>query len=164
MALATRWLVLAWRLPTGPSAPRVSIWRSLKRLGAATLTPGAALLPFREELVEQIGWLAQEIEEEMGGDAWVLPVTELTEAEEASVRNQISSEREAEYRELQVEASELKRRETKPSARELQALQDRLSRIRARDYFGARGGRAAQVAVERCSQSAVRPSAPVVAK
>lgn len=163
MALATKWLVLAWRLPTGPSAPRVSIWRSLKRLGAATLTPGAALLPFREELVEQIGWLAQEIEE-MEGDAWVLPVTELTEAEEASVRSQISAEREAEYRQLQVEASELKRRDTKPSARELQALRDRLSRIRARDYFGTRGGRAAQIAVERCSQSAARPSAPVVAK
>src|SRR5262249_50130247 len=68
-----RWLVLAWRLPSGPSTPRVTVWRSLRRLGAAVLTPGAAILPYRDDLQEQLDWLAQEIEE-LRGDAWVLPV------------------------------------------------------------------------------------------
>lgn len=145
------WLVLAWRLPNGSSTPRVTIWRSLKRLGAATLTPGAALLPFREELLEQVGWLAQEIDD-LGGDAWILPVTQLSEAEESRIRDQVNSERESEYSELEQAAAELnaRRRRDEPSPRELQALLGRLNRIRARDHFGASGQRKAKRAVERC--------------
>src|SRR5215831_11117621 len=100
---APQWLVLAWRLPSGPSTPRVTVWRSLRRLGAAMLTPGAAILPYREDLQEQLDWLAQEIEE-LGGDAWALPVTELSQVEEARVRNQMRAERQAEYDELSAEA------------------------------------------------------------
>jgi len=73
MSGAPDWLALAWRLPSGSSTPRVTTWRNLQRLGAARLTPGAAVLPFREDLQEQLDWIAQEIEN-LGGDAWVLPV------------------------------------------------------------------------------------------
>ena len=91
-----RWLVLTWRLPSGSSTPRVTLWRSLRRLGAAVLTPGAAILPFRDDLQEQLDWLAQEVEDQ-DGDAWVLPVTELTEVEERKVREQMNGDRQAEY-------------------------------------------------------------------
>src|SRR5688572_23999225 len=98
------WVALAWRLPgSGSSTPRVTIWRSLQRLGAARLTPGAALLPFREELVEQLEWLAQDIEQQ-GGDAWVLPVTALSDREANLVRDQMGSDRDAEYRVLENDA------------------------------------------------------------
>ena len=151
MSAEPEWLVLAWRLPNGSSTPRVTIWRSLKRLGAATLTPGAALLPYREELLEQVGWLAQEIDD-LGGDAWILPVTELSEAEESRVRAQVNGERDSEYSELERAAAELSARSQRdePSARELQSLGGRLNRIRARDHFGTSGQRKARRAVERC--------------
>jgi hypothetical protein len=58
---AAGWLVLAWRLPEGPSTPRVTVWRSLRRMGAVGLTLGAAILPFGEDLQEQLDWLAQEV-------------------------------------------------------------------------------------------------------
>ncbi len=74
MSGTPQWVVLAWRLPAGLSTPRVTTWRNLQRLGAARLTPGAAVLPFREDLQEQLDWLAQDIEQQ-GGEAWVLPVT-----------------------------------------------------------------------------------------
>ena len=83
------WVVLAWRLPAGLSTPRVTTWRNLQRLGAARLTPGAAVLPFREDLQEQLDWLAQDIEQQ-GGEAWVLPVTGLSESEERSVRERMA--------------------------------------------------------------------------
>ena len=70
--VAPRWLVLTLRLPTGSTTPGVTVWRSLRRLGAAVPTPGAAILPHREDLREQLDGLAQDIEEQ-GGDAWVLP-------------------------------------------------------------------------------------------
>jgi hypothetical protein len=138
--LEASWLALVWRLPSGSSTPRVSIWRALKRLGAASLTPGAALLPFREDLLEQIGWIADEIDQ-MGGDAWVLPVTELTEIEESSVRSQINAERDVEYQELADEARAA--RNEGAGDREIGTLRSRLERIRARDHYGApRGPRA----------------------
>lgn len=147
--MSTEWLVMVWRLPHGSSTPRVTTWRSLKRLGAASLTPGAALLPYREDLLEQLGWLAQEIDE-MGGDAWVLPVSQLSEAEEASVREQVNSERQAEYQEVTEEAANLLARSGQQplTRREVSALQRRLERIRSRDHYGAGGRPEAVSAVE----------------
>src|SRR5437763_13263637 len=98
------WVALAWRLPAGSSTPRVTTWRNLQRLGAARLTPGAALLPFREDLQEQLDWLAQDIETQ-GGEAWVLPVTGLSESEERVVRERMLAERDEEYRELEADAA-----------------------------------------------------------
>ncbi len=146
-----RWIALAWRLPTGSSTPRVSVWRTLKRLGAATLTPGAALVPFREDLLEQLGWVAQEVEES-GGDAWVLPVTELSEREELRVRRQVTADIEAQYRQLAADAAELAARAASemPSKRELTALRRRFERIRSRDHYGAQARAAAAKAVQAC--------------
>lgn len=140
---------MVWRLPHGSSTPRVTTWRSLKRLGAASLTPGAALLPYREDLLEQLGWLAQEIDE-MGGDAWVLPVSQLSEAEEASVREQVNGERQAEYQDVTEEAANLLARSGQQplTRREVSALQRRLERIRSRDHYGAEGRPEAVAAVE----------------
>jgi hypothetical protein len=155
------WLVLAWRLPTGTSTPRVTVWRSLRRLGAGVLTPGAGILPFRDDLQEQLDWLAQEIEEQ-GGDAWVLPVLELSEVEERRVREQMQADRQAEYAELRTDARAFLRRAPEHpgpgddyavrlrTEKELVALQRRFRKIRARDYFGARGRQETAETIDRC--------------
>src|SRR5437879_3390189 len=156
-----RWLVLAWRLPSGSSTPRVTLWRSLRRLGATVLTPGAAIVPFREDLQEQLDWLAQEVEEQHG-DAWVLPVTELSEREERLVRDQMRVERQDEYEELRSDAYDfLKRAPEHPgpeaeyairlrTEKELVALQRRFRKIRDRDYFDAPGRIEAARTIDRC--------------
>jgi hypothetical protein len=154
-------VVLAWRLPAGLSTPRVTTWRSLERLGAARLTPGAALLPFREDLQEQLDWLAQDIETQ-GGEAWVLPVTGLSEPEERVVRERMAADRDEEYRSLEEDASAfITRRSARPAPddafaarlqidKELLALQRRFRKIRARDYVDAPARAAAALAVDRC--------------
>ncbi len=155
------WLVLTWRLPSGSSTPRVNLWRALRRLGAALLTPGAAILPFRDDLLEQLDWLAQEIEDH-DGDAWVLPVLELSEREERRVREQMRADRQAEYEQLRSEARDfLERAPQHPgpaddyalrlrTEKELVALQRRFRKIRARDYLGAPGRREAALTIDRC--------------
>jgi hypothetical protein len=159
-AAAAGWLVLAWRLPHGPSTPRVTVWRSLRRMGAVSLTPGAAILPFDEDLQEQLDWLAQEVEA-LGGDAWVLPVMELSEAEEARVRAQGQAERQVEYEALRADAQSFRLRMELAGAsggyadrlrieKELLALQRRFRKIRARDHFGGPGRRTAARAVDGC--------------
>jgi hypothetical protein len=158
---ARRWLVLTWRLPSGSSTPRVTLWRALRRLGAGVLTPGAAILPFRDDLQEQLDWLAREIEEHEG-DAWVLPVLELSEREEGRVREQMRADRQAEYEQLRSQARDfLDRAPQHPgpdgdcarrlrTEKELVALQRRFRKIRARDYLGAPGRREAALTIDRC--------------
>src|SRR5262245_10718904 len=92
MTAVPEWIALVWRPPSGSSTPRVTTWRTLQRLGAARLTPGAAILPYREDLQEQFDWMAQEIEGD-DGDAWVLPIVALSEAEERLVRAHVSRAR-----------------------------------------------------------------------
>lgn len=125
------------------------------------LTPGAAILPFRDDLQEQLDWLAQEIETQ-GGDAWVLPVLELSEREEARIREQMRTNRRAEYEELRTEARDFLRRapeHPEPDAefeqrlrteKELLALQRRFRKVRARDYFDAPGRMEAAQTIDRC--------------
>jgi hypothetical protein len=161
MSGAPAWVVLAWRLPAGLSTPRVTTWRNLQRLGAARLTPGAAVLPFREDLQEQLDWLAQDIESQ-GGEAWVLPVTGLSESEERVVRGRMAADRDEEYRSLAEDAlAFIARRSTGPAPddafaarlqidKELLALQRRFRKIRARDYVDAPARATAAHAVDRC--------------
>ena len=125
------------------------------------LTPGAAILPFRDDLEEQLDWLAQEVEIN-GGDAWVLPVLELSELEENRVRDQMRTDRHAEYEELRNDARDfLQRAPEHPdesgdfanrlrTEKELLALQRRFRKVRDRDYFDAPGRREAAQTIDRC--------------
>ena len=161
MRLAAEWLVLAWRLPSGPSTPRVTVWRSLRKLGAGVLTPGAAILPYREDLHEQLDWLSEEIEDQ-GGDAWVLPVTELSDAERRRVVEELQRERTQEYEELRNEALGFLARTSEGlvsgddysrrlrTENELLALQRRFRKIRVRDFFNAPGRRETASTIDQC--------------
>ena len=140
---AAKWLVLTWRLPAASSTPRVATWRSLQRLGAVTLTPGAAVVPFTEDLLEQLEWIAEEIVQR-GGEAYVLPVTDLREADEAEIRRRMRAERKAEFSELRDAADRLARSELDRTRyeRELATLERGLARAIERDHLvsGARTG------------------------
>src|SRR2546423_2985754 len=61
-----QWVLLAYQLPREPSAPRVSAWRKLRRLGVAQLMDGFVALPMSERNRERLEWLAEEIREANG--------------------------------------------------------------------------------------------------
>src|SRR3954452_7134519 len=68
------WALLAYRMPREPSAPRVTVWRKLRRLGAVQVVDGLVALPATAETVEAFGWLADEVTE-AGGEAWTWTAT-----------------------------------------------------------------------------------------
>src|SRR3954468_5488349 len=68
------WVLLAYRMPREPSAPRVTVWRKLRRLGAVQVVDGLVALPANAETVEAFGWLADEVIE-AGGEAWTWRAT-----------------------------------------------------------------------------------------
>jgi hypothetical protein len=156
---APMWLVLTWRLSAASSTGRVATWRSLRRLGAVTLTPGAVIVPYTEQVLEQLEWIAEDIVQREG-DAYVLPVTELSEPEEELIRRRMSTERHDEYRELREAAEVLAKRLAKvdPQAheplerfqfeRELAALQRRFANAVGRDYFASSHRSQAKRAIE----------------
>src|SRR3989442_13225578 len=71
-AKRTGWVLLAYRLPRDPSTPRSTLWRKLRRLGAAQVLDGFAALPLDARNREQLEWLADEvIEAGGGGGIWI---------------------------------------------------------------------------------------------
>lgn len=136
--------MLTWRLPSALSSPRVATWRSLQRLGAVTLTPGAMILPYSEHLLEQLEWIAEDVVQR-GGDAYVLPVTELPEAEERDIERRMRTARREEYSQLREAAEDLARRApSKPDyERKLAVLERGLTRAVERDHFKSERGRTA---------------------
>ena len=142
---APRWLVLTWRLPSNLSTGRVATWRSLQRLGAVSLTPGAAIVPYSEHLLEQLEWVAEDIAQR-GGDAYVLPVTELPEADEEAIRRRMREESREEYERIRSAAGHVR------DGREVAALRRGLARAMERDHFASAGRTAAERAVRRAEK------------
>src|ERR671937_1133488 len=145
----SRWLVLTWRLPSHSSTPRVATWRTLQRVGAVLLTPGAAVVPYSEDLLEQFDFLAQSIEDG-DGEAWVLPVRQLSEREEAEIRRRQREARASEYEKLAAAAKRVPSRTRArvglarlQRERSLGALERRLRSVEIRDHFHAPGKTAA---------------------
>lgn len=66
------WILLTYTLPREPSAPRVALWRKLKKLGAVLAHDAVWTLPATSATREQVRWLAQEIREADGeAQVWV---------------------------------------------------------------------------------------------
>ncbi|MHB8671209.1 MAG: Chromate resistance protein ChrB [Acidimicrobiales bacterium] len=64
------WVLLTYRLPREPSTPRITVWRKLRRLGAAQVVDGLVALPADARTKEQLEWLADEVTD-AGGEATV---------------------------------------------------------------------------------------------
>src|SRR5258708_19561808 len=51
------WLVLAYRVPRGPTSARVYIWRKMKQLGAIAVQDAVWVLPSTPRTQDQFQWL-----------------------------------------------------------------------------------------------------------
>jgi hypothetical protein len=129
-----QWVLLAYRLPREPSTPRIALWRKLRRLGAAQVVDGLAVLPLDARNREQLEWLAEEILE-AGGEAtiWVSELASTTQDRELAAR--MAEALVAEYRALIAAAVAAREEAPGQRRRSLGRLRRELHRIRARDYF-----------------------------
>ena len=142
-----RWVLLAYRLPREPSAPRLAVWRRLRRLGVAQLLDGLVALPLDSRNREQLEWVAEDVVEH-GGDTsiWIAqPATVREERELAeAMRDRIADEYGAVVAEAEAAASEGTRRHRRTLVR----LRRELERIGRRDYFPPPERERAREAVE----------------
>jgi DNA-binding transcriptional regulator PaaX len=99
MTQAQQWLMLSYTLPREPSAPRVALWRKLKKLGAILLHDALWVLPATPALQEQVRWLATEITEAEGSaEVWHGHLDLLSQ--DAALVDQFVAQAEAGYQEL----------------------------------------------------------------
>jgi ChrB-like protein len=140
------WVLLQHRLPREPSAPRIALWRAIRRLGALLLADGVVALPASARTMEHLEWLAAGIEEQ-GGTASVWVASPTTGTTTARLIEQARAATDDEYRAVMRDAlaPELTLAERRRLARRLRA---ELRRIGSRDYFGAEAGPAARARVD----------------
>jgi ChrB-like protein len=150
------WALLLHRLPREPSAPRIALWRAIRRLGAVLLGDGLVALPASSRNVEHLEWLAAGIEEQ-GGSASVWVARATTGSTTERLIEQAGTAVEAEYRAVMREAElatpDLTAAERRRLVRRLRA---ELRRISSRDYFGSAAGSPARSAVERLAAESIK--------
>src|SRR5687767_4733915 len=97
------WVFLTYSLPRTPSAPRLALWRKLKRLGVAQLGDGLVALPADARTREQLEWAADEALS-AGGAAGVWLARPTIRAQGREIAGMMNAARAEEYRLLVDEA------------------------------------------------------------
>ena len=139
------WVLLAYRLPREPSAPRLAVWRKLKRLGVAQLLDGLVGLPLDSRNRERLEWIADQVVE-AGGEASIWTATPAALAQERELAAAMQSGIAAQYLNVIDQARQAEPAEA--SRRTLARLRRELGRIERRDYFPPPERERAHVAVE----------------
>lgn len=129
-----QWVLLTYRLPREPSAPRLALWRKLKRLGVAQLSDGLVALPADVRTREQLEWAADEVIE-AGGTAGVWLAQPASKALEHEVAEAMNAARAAEYEEIAEQASAALDGTRTERVRVLRRLRAQMRRVERRDFF-----------------------------
>jgi hypothetical protein len=126
-----RWLLLHYKIPPEPSAPRVYIWRKLKKIGAILYQDAVWVLPNSPWTREQFQWLTVEIGDLKGEATFWSADLGLGSQANLLVR-QFSDQTDQAYAEILE-----KLKEPEP---DLGWLSRQFQQIKARDYFHSKVG------------------------
>jgi hypothetical protein len=146
------WVLLAYRVPREPSTPRITLWRGLRRLGAAQVIDGLVALPADSRTREQLEWLADGVIE-AGGQAEIWQGRPGSAAQERAIAERMQVAIGEQYDRVIVDARAALAMPGGSRKRTLARLRRELRRIRRRDYFPAPEREAAAAAVEALSIS-----------
>jgi hypothetical protein len=130
----SRWVLLAYRLPREPSAPRLSVWRKLKRVGVAQLLDGLVALPLDSRNREQLAWIADEVVES-GGEASIWIAEPATGTQERELATRMQAAIAEQYAAVRAEARTAAAEAGARHRRTLGRLRRELRRIGRRDHF-----------------------------
>ena len=133
---AIEWVFLLHRLPREPSAPRLALWRALRRLGAQILGDGLAALPAQPRTIEHMQWLAAGLAEHSGsGSVWVARPATRREGEALVAQSREGVE--GEYQALLADTADAADEAGPARQRTIRRLRRQLHLIGGRDFFGA---------------------------
>lgn len=134
--MSQSWVLLIYTMPREPTAPRVAVWRKLKKLAALRLHDAAWVLPATPILLEQMRWLAAEIREAQG-EAFIWRTQEDDLEQDAYLLRQFTAQAEAAYRAILTALDQ-------PDADHAE-LARRFRQAQAVDYFHAPSGETVRI-------------------
>jgi len=120
------WVLLHYTIPREPSAPRVSAWRKLKRMGAVLLHDSVWVLPSTPQTRENFQWLAAEILEQ-GSEATIWEARFLLPGQADELARRFVAQVDGEYAMIL--------RNIGDGEADLSALARRYQSVQAQDYF-----------------------------
>jgi hypothetical protein len=141
------WVLLSYRVPREPSAPRIAIWRKLRRLGAGQLGDGLVALPADARTREQLEWVAEDVTE-AGGSAGLWLARPATVAQERDLAAAMAAARATEYAAVAARARAALGAGNAERAAALRGLRAELHRVSRRDFFPPPEREQARAAVE----------------
>jgi hypothetical protein len=150
--------MLVYRLPRTPSTPRITLWRKLRRLGAAQIMDGVAALPAGPDNRERLEWLAEDVVQ-AGGDATIWLSRPATAAQHRALALALTERVDAEYRGIAAEAQAARHRLPVDRRRTLARLRRELRRVAGREHFPSREADAARNAVDALAKAAAERAA-----
>ena len=153
--------------PARPSNARVKTWRRLQQLGAVPVKNAVYVLPNSVQALEDFEWLRSEIES-VRGQANIFSASSVDGIENEDVVEQFQIARTADYKRLLKDIRFTQRRVTRASSRDdeliriVHQLRERLTQVRAIDFFSAPGGDVAEREIKAVEQSVRRTAEPLV--
>lgn len=125
------WLVFSYSLPSkAQSSPRVTLWRRLRRFGAISVKTGIYVLPAKDECLEALQWLAQEVQQAQG-EALIIHVEQFDGLTNEQLIELFREARQAEYAEIEAQAQALEKTIT-ADVKEREQITDKLTKLRKR--------------------------------
>jgi hypothetical protein len=153
---------LTYTLPRTPSAPRLALWRKLRRLGVAQLADGLVALPADARTLEQLEWAADDVVA-TGGTSGVWLARPATRAQERELAHAMSAARAGEYQAIVAEAKASAAATLSERTRLLRRLRAQARRVHRPDHFPPPEREEARQALARLARDLGEEQAPVLA-
>lgn len=157
------WAAIQYTLPREPSRARVSVWRKLKKIGAANMQQSLWLLPYSDDSFSLLNKVKNEVLQN-GGESFVMTVNVDDDGQKIIV-DQFNAARNEEYTEFLEQCTdffkeidkEISRKnftfaEIEENEEELNKLKEWFGKISARDTFNASLGEKAHSTLDECAR------------
>jgi hypothetical protein len=163
MTATHRFLLLAYRMPSKPTAGRVAVWRSLKKAGAVYLQDSVCVVPDTAGLRAELAPVLSRIDE-THGSYHMLPLRKLPDEEDAKLVQLFVDQAAKHYEEIvencevnfvkEIEFETFRKNFTYEEAEEIRMEFEKIctwfERVQERDWFSAPNQENAREWLRRC--------------
>lgn len=135
------WIIFSYTVPAADARARMRIWRRVTAIGAVQLKTGLQILPYRDDLLENIIWLIGEVNNQ-GGEAIAVQCQKVEGMTDSQIEQLFQAQVEPEFSQIQEEAKAMLAtaesvddQGIKELSMALRKLRRRCEAIRERDFF-----------------------------